>query len=201
MSDEQAAVSANADVEVDYKSLYEKAQKDVETLAAKKEELLKETKAAKKEREDTIAATQKAEKEKSQKDGEFEKLWQSSEQRANELESVLNNERNSYKQEKIQGHAMKLAIDLADGDALSAKLLATFIGQSISKMADEKGTLDDSVLSAVRKEFQNNADYAPLLAGSKASGGGALGNTKTTAQVVDTKLSPVDRMNASRQGK
>ncbi len=96
---------------------------------------------------------------------------------------------------------MKLAIDLADGDALSAKLLATFIGQSISKMADEKGTLDDSVLSAVRKEFQNNADYAPLLAGSKASGGGALGNTKTTAQAVDTKLSPVDRMNASRQGK
>lgn len=198
MSDEQAVVT---EVETDYKSLYEKAQKDIEILAAKKEQLYQETKAAKKEREETILATQKAEKEKSQKDGEFEKLWQSSEQRANELESVLNNERNSYKQEKIQGHAMKLAVDLADGDALSAKLLATFIGQSISKMADEKGTLDDSVLSAVRKEFQNNADYAPLLAGSKASGGGALGNTKTTAQAVDTKLSPVDRMNASRQGK
>ncbi len=201
MSDEQAAVSANADVEVDYKSLYEKAQKDVETLAAKKEELLKETKAAKKEREDTIAATQRAEKEQAQRDGEFEKLFKSAEQRAMELETTLNNERNSYKQEKIQGHAMKLAIDLADGDALSAKLLATFIGQSIAKMADEKGTLDDTVLSAVRKEFQNNADYAPLLAGSKASGGGALGNTKTTAQAVDSKLSPVDRMNASRQGK
>ncbi len=198
MSDEQAAVEA---VETDYKSLYEKAQKDIEVLAAKKEQLYQETKVAKKEREETVAAAQRAEKEKSQKDGEFEKLWQSSEQRANELESVLNNERNSYKQEKIQGHAMKLAIDLADGDALSAKLLATFIGQSISKMADEKGTLDDSVLSAVRKEFQNNADYAPLLAGSKASGGGALGNTKTTAVAVDSKLSPVDRMNASRGAK
>jgi len=197
MSEEQAIET----VEVDYKSLYEKAQKDVDILAAKKEELLKETKAAKKEREDTIAATQRAEKEQAQRDGEFEKLFKGAEQRATELETVLNNERNSYKQEKIQGHAMKMAIDLADGDALSAKLLATFIGQSISKMADEKGTLDDSVLSAVRKEFQNNADYAPLLAGSKASGGGALGNTKTTAITVDSKLSPVDRMNAARTGK
>lgn len=198
MSEEQAVVADTTEVEVDYKSLYEKAQKDVETLAAKKDELLKETKAAKADREATIAAKAQAEKEQAQRNGEFEKLFKSAEQRALELETVLNNERNSYKQEKIQGHAMKMAIDLADGDALSAKLLATFISQSIAKMADEKGTLDDSVLSAVRKEFQNNADYAPLLAGSKASGGGALGNTKTTAQAVDSKLSPVDRMNASR---
>lgn len=196
MSEEQAVVET---VEVDYKALYEKAQEDLQKVIAKKDELLTETKRAKQERADQIAAVQKAEQDKAQKDGEFEKLWQTAEQQRKNLEQELSNERNSYKQEKIQSHAMKLAVELADGDALSAKLLSKFLTESIGKMADEKGALDDSVLQAVKKEFQNNTDYAPLLSGSKANGGGALGGGNGVAKANTIDRSSFNKMDAGQQ--
>lgn len=185
----------------DYKAECEKLRADLEKVAAKKEELYAETKKAKKEKEEQLAATKRAEQERAQKDGEFEKLWLTSEDQRKALEEQLQSERNAVRQEKIHIHAMELAVELADGDAPSAKLLAKFLQDSLSKVADEKGSLDESVLSAVRKEFKNNADYAPLLGGSKASGGGALGNLKSTVNMVDSKLSAVDRINSARTAK
>lgn len=173
---------------VDYKAMYEKAQEDLQKVVAKKEELLTETKKAKQDKADQIAAAAKAEQDKALKDGEYERLFHSEAAKSKALEQELNNERTSNRQEKIQSHAMKLAIELADGDALSAKLLSKFLNESIAKMADERGSLDDSVLKAVKKEFQNNADYAPLLSGSKAKGGGALGSGNSVA-----KQNTVDR--------
>jgi len=185
--------------DVDYKALYEKAQEDLSKVVAKKEELLAETKKAKKEREDQAAAIARAEQEKAQKDGEFEKLWKQEELQRRSLEQELQNERNTNRQEKIQSHAMKLAVELADGDALSAKLLAKFVQESISKMADDRGSLDDNVLKAVKKEFQNNADYAPLLSGSKAKGGGALGSGNSVAKQNTVDRATYDSWSLSKQ--
>lgn len=202
MSDE-ADISTKVEEEVvDYKAMYEKAQEDLAKVVAKKEELLTETKKAKQDKADQIAAAQRADSEKAQKDGEFEKLWRNEELQRKALEQELNNEKHSNRQEKIQGHAMKLAVELADGDALSAKLLAKFVHESISKMADERGSLDDNVLQAVKKEFQNNTDFAPLLSGSKAKGGGALGSGNSVAKnTKEVSRADFDNMDQVARGK
>lgn len=189
MLDEQVTDQVVEQVEVDYKALYEASKVELEKIRAKKEELLAETKAAKKAKEQEQQEAIRLANEKAQKDGEFEKLWQTAEQQRKALEEQLQNERTAYKSEKIQSHAMKLAVELADGDASSATLLSKFVQETISRMADEKGSLDENVLVAVKKEFQNNAVYAPLLSGSKAKGGGALGGGNSVAQnnVVDRK--------------
>ncbi len=184
---------------IDYKAMYEKANEDLQRVVAKKEELLTETKKAKQDKADQAAAIARAEADKAQKDGEFEKLWRNEELQRKTLEQELTNERNSNRQEKIQAHAMKLAVELADGDALSAKLLAKFVHESIAKMADERGSLDEAVLQAVKKEFQNNKDYAPLLSGSKAKGGGALGSGNSVAKQNTVDRTTYDSWNLGKQ--
>lgn len=197
MSDVQ--VIEQVEEEVDYKALYEKAADDLAKVVAKKEELLSETKKAKQEKAEQLAAAQRAEQEKAQKDGEFEKLWQSAEERRKALEQELQNERNSYRQEKIQTHAMRMAVELADGDAQSAKLLSHFLQDKLSKIANETGSLDESVLSAVQQEFKNNKDFAPLLSGSKANGGGALGSGNSVANVNTIDRATFNKMDAGQQ--
>lgn len=203
MSDQKEVVAETTTTdELDYKSMYESSLSELEKIKANHEKLMDETKAAKRAKADQEAERAKLEKEKAQKDGEFEKLFQMAEKQRKELEDQLNSERTQYKQDKINTHAMKLAVELADGDASSAKLLSKFLSERLTHLSDEKGSLDNDVLVAVTKEFKQNPDYAPLLAGSKANGGGAPGNTGSGAAVVDlSKLSPVERMNAARENK
>lgn len=165
--------------ELDYKSLYEKAQKDIEKIAAKKDELLNETKKAKQEREAAELAHQRATEEKAQKDGEFEKLWQTAKKEKEELHTRLQEIQNSNRREKIQISAMRVATELADGD--NADLLSEFVQRNLDKMADEAGGLSPDVLEAVKNEFKNNGKYKALLRGSKAVGGGATGNTRSAS--------------------
>jgi hypothetical protein len=202
-------------VEIDYRAMaeelqakLEKSEKDKEIILAKKEELYNETKKAKQERAEQVAAAQRAEQEKALKDGEFEKLWKRSEQerkeeqqRLQESEQRYNQLLNETKQKEIHGHAMNMAVELADGNAKSAKLLARFVQDSLSKISDEKGVLDESVVSAVRKEFQNNAEYAPLLGGSKASGGGALGGMSRAQAKSSITRADFAQMSPNEQAK
>ncbi len=72
---------------IDYKAKYEEAQKSIEALASKKEQLLNETKKAKEERARQAAAAELARKEQlevAQKNGEFEKLWKQEQQEKNQ---------------------------------------------------------------------------------------------------------------------
>lgn len=193
--------------EIDYKALYEKAKEDlaskeehIKAIAAKKDELLGETKKAKQERE-------QAEIEKSKKAGEFEKLWKEAQEKMTALEQERDNERKSYRSEKIQTNAMKIAIELADGDAQSAKLLSYFIKDKLDTLANETGHLDDSSIDAVKKDFKTNKEFAPLLAGSKATGGGAQGNTRgasnATREMMQREidsLPPSEKVRLLREG-
>lgn len=177
--EEVVAVDTN-----DYKALYEKAQKDIEKIAAKKDELLNETKKAKQDRETAELAHRKATEEKAQKDGEFEKLWQTAKKEKDELNQRLLDIQNSNRREKIQISAMRVATELADGD--NADLLSEFVQRNLDKMADEAGGLSPDVLDAVKNEFKNNVKYKSLLRSSKATGGGAPGNAKTISDAGQT---------------
>ncbi len=199
MSEEQIVETKDTKEVVDYKAMYENTQAELAKIQAHQEKLLTETKKAKKDREEQLAAHAKAEQEKAMKDGEFEKLWQSAEQNRKNLEQQLNEERMSRKNENIGTHAMRLAVELADGDAQSAKLLSHFLKDRLTKMAGENGQIDDNILSAVKQEFKNNNDYAPLLLGSKAKGGGALGSSSGATQSQSVTRAEFQAMNPVQQ--
>lgn len=174
--------------EINYKELYEKAQKDLEAVVKKKDELLNETKEAKRVKREAEEARQRIEQEKAQKDGEFEKLWQSAEEKRKELENRLLDIKKQNRNEKIENYALKIAGELADGD--NVELLSDFVKRTLDKLAEEDGTLSADVLNATKEEYMNNTKFKSLLRGSKASGGGATGNAKTN--VVGKEMSRAD---------
>lgn len=195
MTEEAIVTESQEQTEIDYKAMYEKAQTDLQAVVKKKDELLNETKQAKKAREEAAQAAQKAELDKAAKDGEFEKLWQTSEKNKQELEKRLNDMKNANRKEKIETQALRLAGELAEGDNI--ELLSDFIARNLDKVAEEDGTLGVDVLTAIRDEFANNAKYKSLLRGSKAAGGGAVGNV-SSVPLVSTKINhnPQDMLKA-----
>lgn len=184
--------------EIDYKSLYEKAQNDLQAVAKKKDELLNETKVAKKAKEEATMLAQRAEQEKAAKDGEFEKLWQTAENNRKELEQKLLNMQKANRAEKVQVNALKIASELAEGD--NVELLSDFISRNLDKLAEDDGTLSVDVIKATKEEFANNMKFKSLLRGSKAAGGGATGNT-SSAQVKSntTDRATFDGWNSGKQ--
>lgn len=166
---------------IDYKAKYEEAQKSIEALASKKEELLKETKQAKEEKRKQIEIADQERQQQlevAQKNGEFEKLWKQEQQEKEKALQELSVSRRERRDEKINLAAMKVAVDLAKGDADKAELLSDFIAKSISKVADEYGQIDSDLLSSVRTQFETDKKYSPLLGGNKSVGSGAQGNTR-----------------------
>jgi len=161
--------------QVDYQARCADLESQLEALKKHKEDLLTEAKQAKRDREEQKQAAMRAEQEKSEKAGEYEKLWKTADQIAKEKETQYNSLLNEIKQEKLNSHAMKLAIDLAGGNATSANLLSRFIQERLSKLSDERGNLDNTLIDSIKREFENNKDFAPLLGGSLATGGGARG--------------------------
>lgn len=186
--------------EVDYKALYEQTREKLDIVAAHKDKLYAETKQAKAEKEEAKRQAEEAAQQKAIKDGEYEKLWKAAQEEKKNLENELNNDRKTWRQDRIDATAMRVATDLADGD--NAELLSDFVSKHLDKLADERGALSADVIAAVKKEFETNSKYKALLRMSKAAGGGAPGNSdKTPFQPDLSKMSPVDRINAARAGK
>ena len=170
--------------EVDYKALYEDLKPKFESVLAKKDELLGETKKAKADR---TAAEQEAKRvadEKALKDGEYEKLWKTAKEEKESLAKEIQNLKHSNRQEKIQVSAMRISQDLSEGD--NVELLSDFVMRNLDKLADESGALSADVLEDVKKEFANNNKYKSLLRQSKASGGNAQGNASGKAMQIQT---------------
>jgi len=202
MTDQQLEVEGNQETqnEVDYKALYEETKQKLETVAAHKDKLYEETRKAKAEREEAKKQADEAAQQKAIKDGEYEKLWKTAQEEKQKLEQERENDRRSWRKDRIDTTAMRVATELAEGD--NAELLSDFVSRHLDKLADERGVLSADVLEAVTKEFATNSKYKALLRGSKAAGGGAPGNSSTTPLPKDlSNLSPVERMNAVRSGK
>lgn len=187
------------------------ANKSVEGLKAKTDELLGEKKREankRREAEETAAA---AALEKAKADGDHEQLYKSSEQKRLELQTQLDNMTQKSANEKRNTAALKLATELADG--YNAELLSEHIAKRLKyvndelKVTDENGELTVSTMDDLKSIFKNNDRYASLLKGNQSNGGGAYGGkndgggaAKTLTRAEFEALNAADRMKFSKSG-
>lgn len=169
MTDENNEVQQE-EVAVDYQAEVLQLKADMEKILAKNSELLGEKK--------KVQAANKQMKldddARAKKNGDFERLLESAEsERAKAFEEL-----NMYKQEahkqNIDAKAFKLTNELK-AIPESSELLAHFVAAELNKLADEKGEVSETALSALKHQFMNDDKYKPLLLGNQSNGGGAVG--------------------------
>lgn len=173
--------------EVDYKTEFEKLKADFEkikpeydSLLSHKAQLLKEKK---NETEKRREAEQQILLEKARKDGDYELLLKSAEEQQKEWQAKYAELDNKIKQKEARNLAMKMAGDLDPLDGDAAEVLADYIEKRIRYddnglvILDAKGNPSVMGVDALKEEFKNSNKFKPLIVGSKATGGGATGNT------------------------
>ena len=72
----------------------------------------------------------------------------------------------------------RIASELAEGH--NVKLLAKFIQDDLKNLMEEDGVLSAEGLTHIKNAYIDNVEYKSLLKGSKAAGGGSVGNVKGT---------------------
>ena len=164
---------------------------DVSGLKSKVQELLDEKKAADKARKDAEEQARLDREEAARKSGNVEELERSWTEKFNrreaELNGMLESERGTLSTQIRDLTVGRTATDIASSLAIpgSAEALLPHIerrlsveqrdGKPVVVVLDKEGKLSASTLDELKAEFANNAAFAPLIAGSKASGGGAGG--------------------------
>lgn len=203
MSDIENVAEQHEEEIIDYKAKYEEAQKSIEALAAKKDQLYNETKKAKEERARQAEVAEHAKQQQLEaalKNGEFEKLAKHEQQEKEKYLKELTDVKRERRDDKINIAAHKVAVELAKGDANKAELLSDFLARSIGKVADEFGNVDSDVLASVRSQFESEERYKPLLGNSKAVGGSAPGQARSAGDgTKQLSYSDYDRLSPSQK--
>lgn len=187
--------------EIDYKAWYEENLDKVasfDSVVAKKDQLLKEVKQTKSEREAAKQEAARVAEEKAKKDGDWDKLLANSKEREESLAKELESIKYTNRQERVNNAALRIASNLAEGE--NVELLSDFIGRNLDKLADDTGVLSADVLKEVQEDFANNTKYKSLLRGSKATGGGATGNTRSATQASIMKRADFDQLDQYSRG-
>jgi hypothetical protein len=169
-------------------------QEDVSGLKSKVEELLGEKKAAEKARKDAEDQARLEREEAARKSGNVEELEKSWSEKYNKLQQELGGQLESERdtlQSQIRDLTVgRTATDIATTLAIpgSAKALLPHIERRLSVeqrdgkptvvVLDQAGKLSAATLDELKAEFMNDTAFGPLIAGSKASGGGAGGAGK-----------------------
>lgn len=164
---------------------------DVSGLKSKVQELLDEKKAADKARKDAEEQARLDREEAARKSGNVEELERSWTEKYNrreaELNGMLDQERGTLGGQIRDLTVGRTATDIASALAVqgSAKALLPHIerrlgveqrdGKPVVVVLDAQGKLSAATLDELKAEIANDAAFAPLIAGSKASGGGAGG--------------------------
>jgi len=164
---------------------------DVSGLKSKVQELLDEKKAADKARKDAEDQARLEREENARKTGNVEELEKSWSEKYNrreaELNGTLEQERTTLSTQIRDLTVGRTATDIASALAIpgSAKALLPHIerrlsveqrdGKPVVVVLDQQGKLSAATLDELKAEFANDTAFAPLIAGSKASGGGANG--------------------------
>ena len=164
---------------------------DVSGLKAQMATLLSEAKEAKRLKKEAEDLAQAEREGAARKSGDVEGLERSWSDKYNKLQSELGGqleqERNSLQGQIRDLTVGRTATDIASSLAIpgSAEALLPHIerrlsveqrdGKPVVVVLDKEGKLSASTLEELKAEFANNAAFAPLIAGSKASGGGAGG--------------------------
>lgn len=172
-------IVVEAEQQIDYKAEFEKTKAELELVRAKKDELYKETKSAKAQREEALNEAKRIEHEKALRDGEYEKLFKQRDDEYKKLEQQLHQDKQERRKDKIELTASEIANDLAKGDANKAVLLRRFVADNINSLADEMGNLESDVVASIKRQFESDARYSPLLGGNLSTGGSAPGNTRS----------------------
>ncbi|WP_130900505.1 hypothetical protein, partial [Pseudomonas sp. Sample_11] len=166
-------------------------QEDVSGLKAKVDELLGEKKLAEKKAREAEEAARLEREEAARKSGNVEELERSWSEKYNrrdaELNGMLEQERQTLSGQIRDLTVGRTATDIASALAVqgSAKALLPHIerrlsveqrdGKPVVVVLDAQGKLSAATLDELKAEIANDAAFAPLIAGSKASGGGAGG--------------------------
>ena len=169
-------------------------QEDVSGLKAKVQELLDEKKAEADKRKAAEEQARLEREEALRKSGnveELEKSWSEKySRREAELTSALETERATLQGQIRDLTVGRTATEIATTLAVpgSAKALLPHIERRLSVeqrdgkpavvVLDAAGKLSAATLDELKAEFTNDPAFAPLIAGSKASGGGACGAGK-----------------------
>lgn len=164
---------------------------DVSGLKSKVQELLDEKKAADKARKEAEDQARHEREEAARKSGNVEELEKSWSEKYNrreaELNGTLEQERTTLSTQIRDLTVGRTATDIASALAIpgSAKALLPHIerrlsveqrdGKPVVVVLDAQGKLSAATLDELKAEFANDTAFAPLIAGSKASGGGAGG--------------------------
>jgi hypothetical protein len=164
---------------------------DVSGLKSKVQELLDEKKASDKARKDAEDQARLDREENARKSGNVEELERSWSEKYNrreaELNGTLEQERGTLSAQIRDLTVGRTATDIASALAIpgSAKALLPHIerrlsveqrdGKPVVVVLDQQGKLSAATLDELKAEFANDTAFAPLIAGSKASGGGAGG--------------------------
>ena len=164
---------------------------DVSGLKSKVEELLGEKKLAEKKAREAEEAARLEREELARKSGNVEELERSWSEKYNrreaELNGTLEQERGTLSAQIRDLTVGRTATDIASALAIpgSAKALLPHIerrlsveqrdGKPVVVVLDQQGKLSAATLDELKAEFANDTAFAPLIAGSKASGGGANG--------------------------
>lgn len=170
--------------------------KQFEAIKNKNEELLSETKRAKQKAREEQEEKEKAKLEKAKREGDFESLLKASEASRAELQKQLHDIQNNIKTEKIKTMSMKIATELADGDA--AELLSEFVKAKLFNVETESGEFEETTISAIKNTFENDPKFKIFLRGTKARGGDSIGskpgatreNNKTMSRAEFDALTP-----------
>lgn len=191
---------------------------DVDGLKRKVDELLSEKKEAKKAREEAEAEARRISEESARKSGDteaLEKSWQEKlSKRERELQEQIDAMGSSVTTMTVDNVAVKLANELAVQG--SADLLIPHIksrlsaeqrdGQYVTVVKDRDGKPSAFTLDDLKSEFVSNPAFAPVIVGSKATGGGANGSnhgggaTKTISRSKFDAMSQSDRAEYAKAG-
>ncbi|MEN5136096.1 MULTISPECIES: hypothetical protein [unclassified Pseudomonas] len=166
-------------------------QEDVSGLKAKNAELLAEKKEIERKAREAEDAARLEREEAARKSGnveELERSWtEKFTRREAELTGTLEQERATLSGQIRDLTVGRTATDIASALAVqgSAKALLPHIerrlsveqrdGKPVVVVLDAQGKLSAATLDELKAEIANDAAFAPLIAGSKASGGGAGG--------------------------
>lgn len=160
---------------------------DVDGLKRKVDELLTEKKEAAKRAKDAEEAAARVAEESARKSGDteaLEKSWQEKlTKRERELQDQLDAMQGSVTSMTVDSVAAKLANDLAlpgSADLLMPHIKSRLAaeqrdGKFVTVVKDKDGKPSAFSIDDLRNEFASNPAFAPVIVGSKASGGGASG--------------------------
>jgi len=182
------------------------AMKGIEALKAKNEELLGETKAAKQKAREEAEARQRAADEAAAKNGDVEALTKSWQDKLSRREAELLAEvqqRDARLMDlTVNATANTIASELAvQGSAgVLAKLVRDRLKYDDGRVAvlDSEGKPSALTVDELKKEISDDPALAPLIAGSRATGGGAAGARGGGATKTWNELSGMERVELRR---